>query len=412
MRGRTALAKAVPRGEKLLTLKAQGILTNGSVSDLREELYLVCRATQQIIDFLWKFDKLPNLNQVHQMFYKMLRRQGFRAHQAKQMYKHALALVKSSRRNNGKKPILRKLSARIDKYDAKVDLENRVVVVKLRDREFVIKLLHRNEYLKKFIGKKWYEVMISIDRNGRIWISIPFRWEYDPYIPRKLISLDINLRKVVMYDGRKIRRMNTRFIEALSLKIHAERIQKRYPRMWRYNRRILGRIRKLHRRSRNIVIDWSRKFAKYIALKARKTRSSIVLEDLNELWFNSSKKSSSIADRLSRFSYRKLQTAIMAKAIEYNVPIMFVNPKNTSSLCPRCGAKLVYEHRLATCRKCGLIADRDTIGAMNIYLRGLRSMWGSLGSSPNAPPMNDEARGRGRRKDEPMMHYIKSYKNI
>ena len=75
------------------------------------------------------------------------------------------------------------------------------------------------------------------------------RWEYDPYKPRNIISLDINLRKIVVYNGVRIRRVDTRFIEAYSLKVHAERIQKKYPRMWRYNGRILDRIRSLHRLS-------------------------------------------------------------------------------------------------------------------------------------------------------------------
>ena len=227
--------------------------------------------------------------------------------------------------------------------------------------------------------------MISIDMQGRVWVAIPFRWEYNPYKPKNLISLDINLKKVVIYNGRKIRRINTRFMEAYSLKIHAERLQKKYPRMWRYNRRILGRIRSLHKRSRNIVVDWSRNFAKYIVLKAKKTKSAVVLEDLEDLWFSSSRKSKTLADKLSRFAYRKLQLAIITKTIEYNVPIIFVNPRGTSTMCPNCGAKLSYNHRLAICRKCGFIADRDTIGAVNIYLRVLRRMWGEYWVSPERP---------------------------
>ncbi len=49
---------------------------------------------------------------------------------------------------------------------------------------------------------------------------------------------------------------------------------------------------------------------------------------MEKLWFNTSKKSSNLADRLSRFAYRKLQLAVMTKAIEHNVPIVFVNPEN------------------------------------------------------------------------------------
>ncbi len=40
------------------------------------------------------------------------------------------------------------------------------------------------------------------------------------------ISTDINLRKVVVFDGRRIRRIDTRFVDALSLKTYAENLQK------------------------------------------------------------------------------------------------------------------------------------------------------------------------------------------
>jgi len=179
--------------------------------------------------------------------------------------------------------------------------------------------------------------------------------------------------------------------------------------MWRYNKRILNRIKSLHRKSRNIVLDWSRKFAKYVVLKARRARSAIVLENLNKLWFNASRKSSSLVDKLSRFAYRKLQLAIMTKAIEYNVPIIFINPKDTSTTCPRCGVKLVYNHRLAMCGKCRFIADRDTVGVVNIYIRALRGMRGSIGSPLNVLPMKDETRQREETINEPMTAHIKTY---
>ena len=129
-------------------------------------------------------------------------------------------------------------------------------------------------------------------------------------------------------------------------------------------------------------------------------------------YFNVSKKSTSLADKLSHFAYRRLQLAIIAKAIEHSVPIVFVNPRGTSSTCPRCGAKLSYIHRLAVCKKCRFKTDRDTIGALNIYIYSLRRMWGSIGSLPNAPAVKDDTRQSGRTIHEPMTIYIKTYTNI
>ncbi len=412
MRGKTTLVRVVPRGEKILTLKAQGVLTKGSINEMREELYLIRRAIQYIIDALWELDELPSTNQCHQMFYKLLRMQRFRAHQAKQIYKYARALVKSVKDSGGKKPVLRKLTARLDKYDARVDLENQLVIIKLRNREFKIKLLHSRDYIKKFIGRKWYEVIISIDKRGRIWICIPFRLSYKPYKPRRILSLDINLKQLVFFDGWRFRRINTRFMEALYLKHLAEDVQKRHSYAWRRNKKWLEIIKAFHRRSRSIVVDWSRKFAKYIVLKARRTKSAIVLEDLEKLWFNSSRKSSSLADKLSRFAYRKLQLAILTKCIMYNVPVLFIDPRNTSTTCPRCRSKLNYVHRLAICPKCEFIADRDTIGAINIYLRALQALAPRHGSWGTHPMTNETQPKGGLPTDEPMTLYIKTYTSI
>jgi len=170
----------------------------------------------------------------------------------------------------------------------------------------------------------------------------------------------------VVYDGTGVRRYKTRFIDALNKRARAEELQKKYPKRWRYNTRILNRVRALHRRAKNIVLDWCRKFAKEFTLKAKKYGYVIVLEDLNHLRENAVKKEDKIVWKLSMFAYRKLQEAIVSKTIEYDVPIVFVNPRSTSSTCPRCGAKLFYNRRLGVCRRCGFVADRDRVGAMNI----------------------------------------------
>jgi len=107
------------------------------------------------------------------------------------------------------------------------------------------------------------------------------------------------------------------------------------------------------------------------------------------------------------FAYRKLQEAMVAKAIEYNVPILLANPRGTPSTCPRCSAKLSYTHRLGTCSRCGFIADRDRIGAMNIWLRFIHAYAGEPGSPLSAPAVNDEARGSGGTRDEGVKEVIR-----
>jgi transposase len=67
----------------------------------------------------------------------------------------------------------------------------------------------------------------------------------------------------------------------------------------------------------------------------------------------------------------------VSKALEHNVPVILVGPEHTSSLCTECGRKLKYVDRLAIC-ECGFKGDRDRVGAMNIWLKALSWMRGTL----------------------------------
>uniref|UniRef100_A0A7J2U6C4 Cas12f1-like TNB domain-containing protein n=1 Tax=Ignisphaera aggregans TaxID=334771 RepID=A0A7J2U6C4_9CREN len=65
-----------------------------------------------------------------------------------------------------------------------------------------------------------------------------------------------------------------------------------------------------------------------------------------------------------------MQFCIEYEARERNVEAIKINPKATSSKCPRCGKKLAkYGHSVLRCRKCSFIGDRDVIATINLYRR-------------------------------------------
>jgi putative transposase len=182
----------------------------------------------------------------------------------------------------GSKPALRRLSARLDYYDARVELDKGVVRIIIRDEWYTLKLKHREEYIERFKNLRWKEVHVKCE-NGKLYVSVVFEFMYKPYTPRGMVALDINLRVVTMYDGSDIRRYKTRFMDALSKKKRAEELQKKYPKRWRYNEKIFNRVRKLRRKARNIVIDWCWKLAKQVVLKALRHGYAIALESLKGL---------------------------------------------------------------------------------------------------------------------------------
>jgi len=204
---------------------------------------------------------------------------------------------------------------------------------------------------------------------------------YKPYAPRGVIALDVNLKTITTYNGSEIRRFKTRFVDALSKRKRAEELQDKYPKRWRYNERVLSRIRFLYRRARNIVVDCCWKIAKQIVLYAKRRQYAIALEDLNGLKESLNSKSDRVVWKLTMFAYRRFQHSIISKALEHDAPVIIVDPRSTSSTCPRCGEKLAYTHRLGVCKKCGFKADRDSVGAVNTWLRALYAMRGARVSS-------------------------------
>ena len=341
MKACISLAREMSEGTYYKALKVRGEVVEGNVNDLLWDLVVYSYALQKVVDALWELNKVPKKSQIHQLLYPILRSYDFRAHAAKNIYTTTLTLIKSARKNNGSKPLIRKMSTRLDYQDVRVDIDSGVVKVILRSKWYTLKLMHRREYIERFKGLRWKEVHVKYC-NGKLYVSIVFEVKY------------------------------------------------------------------LHKKTRNIVIDWCRKFAKEIILKARKHHYVIALEDLTHLRESMSKNKDTIVWKLTMFTYRKLQETIVSKAIEYSTPIVFINPRNTSSTCPRCYTKLFYDHRLAICSKCGLIANRNVVGAMNIWLRLIHAYAEEHGSLPSAPAMKDETRQSRRTKNEGMKKIIKS----
>jgi len=383
-------------GEKYrLALKAEVGVQNRE--ELLWELIEYRYNLQKLVDELWDLKEVPGKGQLHAMFYERLAEEkGYRAHVTRNMYKKAGKIVKEAIKNGAKhKPTLKRLTAEFDTVDARVNLKKGEVKVifKSKGRWFTLRLKHRKGYVEKFQKYKWKEVFVSY-RDRKFYVSIVFEVEYKPYFPLGAIGLDVNLRKLVFYDGKKVRREDTPFVKALSLRAKAEEIQRKYPKRWRYNMGILNRVKSLHQRAKNTVMDGSRKFAKKLVLFALKKKDAITLEELTNLIDEMNNTGKKTRWKLSRLDYRTLQKSIVTKAIEYNVPIYFVDPRGTSKSCYRCGTELVFHGRLGICTRCGFVVDRDKNASMNIHKR----MWGSLGSLLKAPAVKDETRqSRGRK---------------
>jgi putative transposase len=68
--------------------------------------------------------------------------------------------------------------------------------------------------------------------------------------------------------------------------------------------------------------------------------------------------------------------AIIDKAREYGVPVLMVDPRNTSKICPIHKAVIEYgEDRIGICSKGGERWHRKVVALINIYLKALEALY-------------------------------------
>jgi putative transposase len=400
------------RGEEPVVVEALKMraLPEGSYDHLLEFLRLYRDAVQTVVDEIWGINEKLSKRKLHRLFYSDLVSIGFRAHHAKEIYVYAESLVDSARSNGGRRPILRKLSARVDRYDYKLDLDNMTLTLKLHNGyEAKLKLVSSRERVEKFRGWSNYEMVVKRDGSG-FWVSIYFKRTIKSPKPRTVMAIDLNFDNVTLtaltLDGRlvKLKRFKTPHRKILTHRIWIERVQRRYPRSWRFVKGVKKAIDRHGERIRSISWDYAHKVGDLVAELASKHSSAIILEDLEKLRENN-KKGKRFNKRLGLWIYRKMQFCIEYEARERNLEVAKVNPRGTSSKCPRCGEKLAKNgHRVLRCRKCGFVGDRDVIATINLYKKFIskRSRCGVPGVSLNAPKADENPSGMQGKRDEAM----------
>jgi IS605 OrfB family transposase len=165
------------------------------------------------------------------------------------------------------------------------------------------------------------------------------------YKPRAAIAININERKIVYGDDKINKDIDTAVDRAYRWKILAENLQKKYssPRYpaWGRRKAIHNRIRSYHMKARNVLEDRARKTPFKITRLALKLQSALAREDLTGL-MNSLRKIKNRAHRtkLIIMGYSRLVKWIDWQAMKHGAPIVIVDPRDTSSECPKCDSKL------------------------------------------------------------------------
>ena len=141
-------------------------------------------------------------------------------------------------------------------------------------------------------------------------------------------------------------------------------------------------LKKRHRKEQRFAKDVNHQISKQIVLRAKDTNRGIAIEELG-----------GIRDRVTvhkaqrrqhhSWAFADLRLKIEYKAKLHGVPVVSVDPRNTSRTCTACGCVDKANRKSQStflCVSCGYFANADTNAAVNISRR-------ALVNAPNVPTM-------------------------
>jgi IS605 OrfB family transposase len=321
--------------------------------------------------------KALSLRKAHKLLYSVLKeRYGLPSKVAVDCYREAIAVARSWLSNPSRGGVPRAKTFRIWLANG----------CSYRIRDGYVEVL--GGYKLRIVGwDRRYDNHPSGDavllfKGGRFVLGISKRVPKPAkYVARGVLAVDINEKHIAVGNSTAELRIGTAVEKALHYKRLAEELQKKYssPKYsaWLRRRGVRDRVRYFHRRARSIVEDWAKKTSHKIVALAKQHLYAVAREDLTNLVESLRKLPKE--RRASLLSYRKLEQWTDWQCEKNGVPVIVVEPRGTSTTCPRCNTKLnENSYRIMRCSGCGFEADRDTVAVLNIEKRALEKMWGAL----------------------------------
>jgi len=281
-------------------------------------------------------------------------------------------------------PFVKRLMMKADNQAYKLDRKSGIVDLPIRTGCHVELRLIVSPYHRKYLDDTALSLGSLTVLPDRVIVA--FRKDAPkPFVPESALSLDTNERSLdgVFVEGDVAKAIKAEFPEvAIIQKRHHDRrskLQKKKTHDRRTSRNLCRRegTREHHR------IDYRlHQVANSVLKFAEERKSAIVLEDLKGF---KSKRSKELNRRLSIWPRRKLHQIIEYKAQWKGIPVVKVDPRNSSRTCPICGR--IKDSRMGTEFKCecGWHMDRHINASINLLQTAIsKGMAGGLRFNPGA----------------------------
>jgi len=189
--------------------------------------------------------------------------------------------------------------------------------------------------------------------------------EETPYDPKGVLGVDLGIKYLAVdsdgevHSGKHVNQTRER-LDSLKSRLQSKGTKSAK----RHLKKLSGRMARFSK-------DVNHCISKRIVAKAKDTLRSIAMEDLSNIRSRVTVRKAQRRN-LHTWSFGMLRQFTEYKAKIAGVPLVFVDPRNTSRTCPSCG--LVTKSNRPTrdefrCIQCGFAGPSDYIAAMNIASR-------------------------------------------
>jgi IS605 OrfB family transposase len=330
---------------------------------LKTTLLTANKAANVISDYAWENQTFRHYD-LHKPLYQQIRRDfGLSA----QVTVRILAKVSDAYKADKK-------TKRVFKDTGSVAFDSRILSWKLGKQLVSIWTIAGRKIISFQVGKKQLEMLNSLRGEADLVLckgvfyllqvcDIP---EPPDFEPKGFLGVDLGIVNIATTsDGEsfsgetvdKVREKTTEIKKALQKR--GSKSSKRH-------------LKKLSGRETRFKKDVNHIISKKIISLAKDTCRAIVIEDLKG--FNGRQTvSKTQRERFGKWAFGQLRSFVEYKAKREGVPVITVNPRNTSRTCSVCGfvsKKNRKSQALFSCTKCGFTTHADLNAAINLSFKG------------------------------------------
>jgi len=281
-------------------------------------------------------------------------------------------------------PYVKRLMMKAENQAYKLDRESGTIDLPIRAGCHVELRLVVSQYHRKYLDDMALSLGSLTVLPDRVVVA--FRKDAPKlFVPESALSLDTNERSLdgVFVEGGVAKAVKADFPEVAIIQQRHHDRRKRLQKKKAHDRRTSRNLcRTEGAREHHRIDSRLHQVADSVLKFAEERRSAIVLEDLKGF---KSKRSKELNRRLSLWPRRKLHQIIEYKAQWKGIPVVKVDPRNSSRTCPTCGR--IQDSRMGTEFKCecGWHLDRHINASMNLLQTAIsKGMAGGLRFNPGA----------------------------